>query len=89
MDYKRLFYNWLKKEKIYHTFFCNVILHNECTHKFHSGKQMFEYIIKIINKDSKNYVSAFIWENTFQGYEYWVAKHKEWKDYLSQWIQTH
>ena len=89
MNYKRLFYNWLKKEKIYHIFFCDVILYNRCTHEFNSGKQMFEYMAKIINKNPENYISAFTWEDTFQGHHYWATKHKKWKDYLSQWIQTH
>lgn len=59
MKYKRLFYNWLQKENIYIQFFSNVIKANYITHKSNSGKKVFEYIVKILNKDPRGYVSAF------------------------------
>lgn len=89
MKYKRLFYNWLQKEKIYHTFFYNVLTCGGISYESNSGKYIFKYMVKILNKDPKSYVSSFIWEDSFCGYDYWITKHRKWRDYLSQWIQTH
>lgn len=89
MKYKRLFYNWLQKERIYHIFFRNVLMYNHVIHKFNSGKQLFEYIINIVNKNPELYISSFVWIDTFQGYDYWKIKHIKWNEYLSQWKLTH
>lgn len=89
MKYKRLFYSWLQKEKIYHKFFYNVLTCGGISYESSSGKHIFERMVKILNHGPESYVSAFIWEDSFCGYSYWVTKHRKWKDYLSQWIQTH
>lgn len=89
MNYKRLFYNWLQKEKVHHIFFCNVILYSYTIHNFNSGKQLFEYLVKILNKDPETYISSFIWSGTYQGHSFWLEKSLEWNEYLDQWKQTH
>lgn len=90
MIYKRLFYNWLKKENIYNQFFSNVMTGNRhIINKFNSGKKMFEYIVKILGKNPEGYVGTFVWDATYQGYSFWLKKHSKWYAYLSQWKSTH
>ena len=89
MNYKRLFYNWLRKENIYNQFFSNVVTNSHVIHKSNSGKKIFEYIVKILGKDPRNYISAFIWDDTYQGYHFWSIKCLKWNEYLKQWKRTH
>lgn len=89
MNYKRLFYNWLQKERISRDFFFNVMTYNHLIHKYNSGKKVFEYIVKILGKDPRAYVSAFIWDYTYQGYDFWSMKSFKWNIYLDKWKQTH
>lgn len=89
MNYKRLFYNWLQKENIYDQFFSNIIMDGRIVHKSNSGKKVFEYIVKILGKNPRNYISAFIWDDTAQGYHFWSTKSLKWNEYLSKWKQTH
>lgn len=89
MNYKRLFYNWLQKERIYNIFFHNVLIYSYTMCKFSSGKRLFEHMVKIMNKNPENYISSFIWIDTFQGYDYWATKHRNWNEYLNQWKLTH
>lgn len=89
MNYKRLFYNWLQKENIYDQFFSNVMIHSHVWHKYNSGKKVFEYIVKILKKDPVKYISAFIWDETYQGYDFWSMKSFKWNIYLDKWKRTH
>ena len=89
MNYKRLFYNWLQKEDIHNQFFSNVVTANHVIHKSNSGKKVFEYIVKIVGKHPRNYMSTFVWEDTYQGYHFWSEKHFKWAEYLRQWKSAH
>lgn len=89
MNYKRLFYNWLRKENIHKEFFFNAITYNHITHKFNSGKKVFEHVINIFRRDPQTYVCAFIWDDTYQGYHFWLMKSLKWNEYLDQWKRTH
>ncbi len=89
MDYKRLFLNWLQKEALHYQFFSNVITCNYIIHNYNSGKKVFKYIVKILNKDPRAYISTFVWEDTHQGYNFWLAKHFKWNRYLDKWESTH
>lgn len=89
MNYKRLFYNWLRKENIYNQFFSNVMTYSHITHKYNSGKKVFEYIVHILNKYPEAYISSFIWADTYQGRNFWSKKCLEWNKYLDQWKRTH
>lgn len=89
MNYKRLFYNWLQKEHIYSLFFSNVATDRTIVDKFSSGKKKFEYIVKLLGKDPKAYISSFIWIHTYQGYYFWSMKCSKWTEYLDKWKRTH
>lgn len=89
MNYKRLFYNWLQKENIHNQFFSNVMTCNYLTYKYNSGKKVFEYLLNISKKDPQTYVSAFIWDDTDQGYHFWSMKCLKWNRYLDKWKRTH
>lgn len=89
MNYKRLFYNWLRKENIYCEFFSNVMTHSHITRKYNSGKRLFEYITHILNKYPETYISSFIWADTHQGRKFWSKKCFEWNIYLDKWKRTH
>lgn len=89
MRYKRLFYNWLKKENIYNQFFSNVVTDSHILYKSNSGKEMFKYIVNILGKDPRSYISVFIWDDTEQGYPFWSMKSFKWNIYLDQWRRAH
>ena len=89
MNYKRLFYNWLQEENIYGLFFVNVARGRLITYKSNSGKKKFEYIVELLGKDPKAYISSFIWSNTYQGYDFWSMKCAKWTEYLNKWKRTH
>lgn len=89
MNHKRLFYNWLQKENIYDQFFSNVVTDGNMIYKSNSGKKKFEYLLKILGKDPRSYISVFVWAATYQGYPYWSMKYLKWNAYLEQWKQTH
>lgn len=66
MNYKRLFYNWLQEENIYSLFFSNVTTDRHIIYnKSNSGKKKFEYIVELLGKGPSNYISAFVWIDTY------------------------
>lgn len=75
--YKKLFYNWLKKQNILHSY-----LYTMQTIGRKVSEDRLVYIDELINH-------SFYWADSQQGRKFWAQFNVAWRKYLKRYLKTH
>lgn len=74
-EVKKIFYNWLEKNKAREEYQRTVQLIGSLGYESYS-------LLQIINW-------SFIWDRTPAGHTYWCELNKKWKQYIRHYLNTH
>lgn len=80
MNYKRLFFNWIKQRDP-HNIFKFYLKRNNKTLKSHiKNAPHYAHLIMF---------NSFSWLDTMEGFPYWSQLYHDWLEFYSEWARNH